>query len=247
MELDGADVEIVGNHAYRSVATLQELCVYNTDLEGFTLQDCHNLEVLRCLTSCVSSEHEGCTLDLYCAGNSTPIRLPAGMSALMGLTNLEMNCANIDHEQIDFDWFSQLTALQKLCFGCGICSQSLLVGESLTNLSCLAHLNFLSTRPNAMTSEEGSLPTVRFSLDWSRLPCLAYFAITRLQVDIHDRFLSLVQLAQVQLVVIGDCSLATPHATVHFVRLLSACAAKYPNVLPSIPTSFSMWLEARTC
>ena len=71
LELDGADVEIVGDHAYRSVATLQGLCVYNTDLEGFTLQDCHNLEVLRCLTSCVSSEHEGCTLDLYCAGNSS--------------------------------------------------------------------------------------------------------------------------------------------------------------------------------
>lgn len=161
-----------------------------------------------------------------------PIMLPAGMSALTRLTNLKMKCANITHEQIDFDLFSQLTALQQLCFGCCTCSQPLLVGESLTNLSCLTNLKIFSTGPNALTTEEVSLPTVRFGLDWSRLPSLAYFAITRLQVDIDDRFLSLVQSAHVQLVVIGDCSPATPQAKTHFFRLLFACATKYQD--PSV-------------
>ncbi len=82
-----------------------------------------------------------------------------------------------------------------------------------------------------MTTEEAPLPTVSFSLNWSRLPALAYFAIRRLQLDIDDRFLSLVRSAQVQLVAIGDCNPATPQATIHFFRLLSVCATKCPNIL----------------
>ena len=94
LELDEANIGHIEDRAYRSVATLQELCVYHSDLDGFTLQDCHNLEVLRCLNACTSSEREGSTLDLYCSDNTTPIRLPAVMSALRRLTN----CANIKHE-----------------------------------------------------------------------------------------------------------------------------------------------------
>lgn len=231
LELDGANVGHIEDSAYRSAATLQELCVLHSDLDGFTLQDCHNLEVLQCLGARISSQREGSTLDIYCSESVTPIRLPAVVSTLTRLTNIEMNCANSKHEQIDCDWFSQLTALQDLSFGCCTCSQPLLVGESLTNLSCLTSFEISSTGPIAWIIEEAPLPTVRFSLDWSRLPSLAYFGITRIQVDIDDRFLSLVQLAQVQMVAIGDCNPATPQATVHFVRLLSACATKYPNIL----------------
>jgi len=195
LELDGANICCpihIGDHAYRSLATLQELCVDYSYLEGFTLQDCHNLEVLKCLGSCIFAK--GCTLDLHCDNNNTPIRLPPGMSALARLTNLEMNCANIKHEQIDFDWFSQLTALQKLSFGCCTCPQPLLVGESLTKLSRLINFEIFATGPIAWATEvaplQNLMPTVRFSLDWSKLPALAFSAITRLQLDIDDRFLS---------------------------------------------------------
>lgn len=41
LELDEANIGHIGDHAYRSVATLKELCVYYSDLEGFTLQDYH--------------------------------------------------------------------------------------------------------------------------------------------------------------------------------------------------------------
>lgn len=64
-----------------------------------------------------------------------------------------------------------------------------------------------------------------------RLPALACFAIARLQLDIDDTFMSLVRLAQVQLIAIRECNPAAPQATLHFFRLLSACATKYPNIL----------------
>ena len=231
LELDGANVGHIEDSAYRSFATLQELCVDHSDLDGFTLQDCHNLEVLKCLGARISSQREGSTLDMYCSESVTPIRLPAVMSTLTRLTKIEMNCANIKHEQIDFDWFSQLATLQKLSFGCCTCSQPLLVGDSLTNLSCLTSFEISTTGPIAWTTAVAPLPIVAFSLDWSKLSALAYFAITNLQLDIDDRFLSLVHSAQVQVVNIADCNPATPQATIHFFRLLSACATKHPNIL----------------
>lgn len=232
MDLVGANVGHIEDSAYRSVATLQQLSLYHSDLDGLTLQDCHNLEVLRCLGARISSQREGSTFDTYCSESVTPIRLPAVVSTLMRLSKMEMNFGNIMHEHIDFDWFSQLAALQKLSFCCCTCSQPLLVGECLTNLSCLTNLKIISSGPNALTeSGEASLPTVRFNLDWSKLSALACFAVTNIQLDIDDRFLSLVHSAHVQVVHITDCNTATLQATVYFFRMLSACATKYPNIL----------------
>ncbi|DBA68900.1 TPA: hypothetical protein ACH3X2_005419 [Trebouxia sp. C0005] len=165
LELDEANVGHIQDSAYSCVTTLQELCVCHSDLDGLTLQDCHNLEVLRCVGARIPSQHESSTLDMYCSQNSQPIRLPAGMSNLTRLTELEMKCANIKHEQIDFDWFSQLSTLQKLRFGCSTCPQPLLVGECLTNLSCLTSFEIFATDPIAWTPLQW--PTVRFNLDWS--------------------------------------------------------------------------------